>query len=50
MQALVERYGPSTLSCNLHLSDVLTAKGYELYYREVGDGHEPLSWPGGVAE
>jgi enterochelin esterase family protein len=42
--------GPSILSSNRHLRDVLQAKGYEVYYRETAGGHEPLNWRGGFAE
>lgn len=42
--------GPSILEGNRHLRDVLSAKGYEVYYSEVAGGHEPLSWRGGLAE
>jgi enterochelin esterase-like enzyme len=42
--------GPSILAANRHLRDVLTTKGYEITYREVSGGHEPLSWSGGLAE
>jgi enterochelin esterase-like enzyme len=44
------RNGPSILLTNRHLRDVLTRKGYELYYNEIAGGHEPLSWRGGMAE
>lgn len=42
--------GPSILTANRHLRDVLRTRKYELYYREVAGGHEPLTWRGGVAE
>jgi enterochelin esterase family protein len=42
--------GPSILRTNRHLRDVLTARGYEVHYREIAGGHEPLSWCGGVAD
>jgi len=42
--------GPSILMCNRHMRDVLKAKGYEVYCSEIGGGHEPLSWRGGLAE
>jgi enterochelin esterase-like enzyme len=42
--------GPSILSCNRHLRDVLHAKGYELYYSERAGGHEPLNWRGDISE
>jgi len=32
------------LASNRHLRDVLTAKGYKLFYSEVYGGHEPLRW------
>jgi enterochelin esterase-like enzyme len=41
--------GPSILDSNRHLRDVLTAKGYRLYYSEVPGGHEALTWRGGIA-
>lgn len=42
--------GPSILATNRHLRDVLKAKGYDVSYREVAGGHEPLSWRGGMAD
>jgi enterochelin esterase-like enzyme len=42
--------GPSILATNRHLRDVLKNKGYEVHYREVAGGHEPLTWRGGLAE
>jgi enterochelin esterase-like enzyme len=44
------RNGPSILATNRHLHDVLTKKGYDIYYSEIAGGHEPLSWRGGIAE
>jgi enterochelin esterase family protein len=40
----------SILDANRHLRDVLRAKGYQVEYAEMGGGHEPLSWRGGLAE
>lgn len=33
-----------------HFRDVLVAKGYDVVYRDVAGGHDPLSWRGGLAE
>ena len=40
----------SILDANRHLRDVLRAKGYQVEYAEMGGGHEPLSWRGGLAD
>jgi enterochelin esterase family protein len=42
--------GPSILSANRHLRNVLTAKGYDVRYSEVAGGHEPLTWRSGIAD
>ena len=42
--------GPSILSANRHLRDVLVAKGYEVHYTEMPGGHEALTWRGGLGE
>ena len=42
--------GPSILSANRHLRDVLAAKGYEVHYSEMPGGHEALTWRGGLGE
>lgn len=40
----------SLLDSNRHMRDVLKGKGYEVHYQEVGGGHQPVSWRGGVAD
>lgn len=52
---LLERFptpgnGPSILDANRHLRAVLDRKGYEVRYREIAGGHEPLNWRSGLAE
>jgi len=42
--------GPSILSANRQLRDVLVAKGYEVHYSEMPGGHEALTWRGGLGE
>jgi enterochelin esterase-like enzyme len=42
--------GPSILSSNRRLRDVLAAKRYELHYHEIASGHEALNWRGGVGD
>lgn len=42
--------GPSILDANRRLRAVLERKGYELHYREIAGGHEPLNWRGGISE
>ena len=32
------------LAASRHMHDVLHAKGYEVYYREFSDGHNPMNW------
>src|SRR5262249_27555734 len=41
---------PDMVSVNRHLRDVLTAKGYEVHYREYLGGHDPLNWRGALPE
>lgn len=42
--------GPNMVDSNRWLRDVMTAKGYDLCYREFGGGHDPLSWRGTLAD
>ncbi len=42
--------GPSMLMVNRHLRDVLTAKGYEVIYREFSGDHQSTSWRGTLAD
>jgi enterochelin esterase-like enzyme len=42
--------GPSLLTANRHLRDVLQAKGYAVDYREYNGGHSILNWRGSVAD
>ena len=35
---------------NRHFRDVLTAKGYDVTYRETGSGHENIHWRATLAE
>jgi enterochelin esterase-like enzyme len=52
---LMEKYptlgnGPSMVSANRHLRDVLHAKGYVVHYRESNADHEPLNWRGTLSD
>ena len=42
--------GPSLLTANRHLRDVLEAKGYAVDYKEWNGGHSILNWRGSVAD
>lgn len=42
--------GPSLLSSNRHLRDILQAKGYPVHYVEYNGGHDYLCWQGTLAE
>ena len=42
--------GPSILTANRNLRDVLRTKGYEVDYTEEPGGHEPLTWRGTIAD
>lgn len=42
--------GPSQLTVNRHLRDVLQAKSYPVHYVEFNGRHEYLSWQGTLAE
>jgi len=41
---------PGQLLSNRHLRNVLQAKGYEVHYDERMHGHDPMPWPGLLAE
>jgi enterochelin esterase family protein len=42
--------GPSLLIANRHLRDVLTARGYEVMYREYSGDHQSVNWRGTLAD
>ncbi len=42
--------GPTQLSANRHMRDVLIAKGHDVLYREYNGGHDFLSWRGSFAD
>ena len=41
---------PSLLLANLHMSDVLQAKGYAVHYQEFNGGHNYICWQGTLAD
>ena len=42
--------GPSHITANRHLRDVLRAKGYAVHYAEYNGGHDYLCWQGTLAD
>jgi enterochelin esterase family protein len=43
-------FGPSILISNRHFRNVLSAKGYSMYYAEFNGGHNDICWQGTLAD